>query len=185
MAVSKREPARDANRDPITHEAGAHPVGAGVGAAAGTTAGAAAGAAAAVAAGAAMGSAVGPVGTAAGAVIGGIAGGIGGGYAGKGVAEAIDPTAEEAYWQEQFKSSGYPTKADFEKYRPAYRYGVDSYLHYQGRAFDEIQGEMGKGWSNARGASTLNWNEAQPAARDAYQRLCQRGAGQSCCNPNG
>ena len=65
------------NRDPITGEPGAHPVGTGVGAAAGG-----------VAAGAAVGSVAGPIGTAVGAAVGAVAGGL----AGKGVAEKIDPT---------------------------------------------------------------------------------------------
>ena len=65
------------NRDPITGEPGAHPVGTAVGATAG-----------AVAAGAAVGSVAGPVGTVVGAVVGAVAGGA----AGKGVAETVDPT---------------------------------------------------------------------------------------------
>ena len=76
------KPGADANRDPITGEPGAHPVGTGLGTAAG---GAAAGAAAGLAAG--------PVGAAVGAVVGGVAGGL----AGKGIAESINPTVEEAY----------------------------------------------------------------------------------------
>jgi uncharacterized protein (TIGR02271 family) len=75
----------DANRDPLTCEPGAHPIGTGVGAAAGGAAGAAA---AGAATGALAGSAAGPVGTgvglAAGAVIGGLAGKAGG--------EAVNPT---------------------------------------------------------------------------------------------
>ena len=65
------------NRDPITEEPGAHPIGTGVGAASGALAGAAIGALTA-----------GPVGIIAGSMIGGIAGGM----AGKEVAEANNPT---------------------------------------------------------------------------------------------
>ncbi|MDQ6627799.1 MAG: YsnF/AvaK domain-containing protein, partial [Pseudomonadota bacterium] len=66
-----------ANRDSLSGELGAHPVGTGVGAAAGG-----------IAAGAAAGSVAGPVGTAVGAAVGAVAGGL----AGKGVAEEVDPT---------------------------------------------------------------------------------------------
>ena len=66
------------NRDPLSGELGAHPIGTGVGAAAGG-----------VAAGAAAGSVAGPVGTVVGAAVGAVAGGL----AGKGVAEKVDPTA--------------------------------------------------------------------------------------------
>ena len=88
--VKKLKP--DANPDPITGAPGSHPVGTGVGAALG---GAAAGAAAA--------SVAGPVGTVVGAAVGAVVGGL----AGKGVAEAIDPTVEDAYWRENFKRRPY------------------------------------------------------------------------------
>ena len=99
----------DANRDPISGEPGAHPVGTGVGAAA-----------AGAAAGAAGGLIAGPAGAAAGAVIGAVAGGL----AGKGVAESIDPTVEDAYWQENYTQRPYYEKNNaYEDYRPAYRFG--------------------------------------------------------------
>ena len=62
---------RDANRDPITNEPGAHPVGTGVGAALG---------------GAAAGAAAGAFGGPVGAVVGGVAGAVAGGLAGKAAA---------------------------------------------------------------------------------------------------
>src|SRR5436190_23626440 len=85
----------DANRDPITGAPGAHPVGTGLGAAAGG-----------MAAGAAVGSVAGPVGTAVGAAAGAVVGGL----AGKGIAEMIDPTAEEAYWRENYTLQPYYEK---------------------------------------------------------------------------
>lgn len=72
----------DLHADPLTGEPGAHPVGTGVGAVAG-----------AAAAGAATGAIAGPVGALIGLAVGAVVGGL----AGKGVAEVIDPTAEEAY----------------------------------------------------------------------------------------
>ena len=81
---TKRGP--DANRDPLTGTAGAHPVGTGVGAAGGG------------AAGAAIGAFAGPIGAAVGLVAGAVAGGL----AGKGVAEKGDPTVEDAYWQTNY-----------------------------------------------------------------------------------
>ncbi|MDB5945892.1 MAG: hypothetical protein JWQ33_918, partial [Ramlibacter sp.] len=65
------------NNDPITGEAGAHPVGTGVGATGGAVAGAT------------VGSVAGPVGTVVGAVVGAVVGGL----AGKEVAEHANPTA--------------------------------------------------------------------------------------------
>src|SRR4051812_5760553 len=100
----------DANRDPITDEPGAHPVGVGVGAAAGG-----------MAAGAAVGTVAGPVGTAVGAAVGAVVGGL----AGKGVAESIDPTVEDAYWRENYASRDYVEPGrSYSDYGPAYGYGV-------------------------------------------------------------
>jgi phage tail tape-measure protein len=95
-----------ANRDPLTGEAGAHPVGVGLGTAGGATAGAA------------LGSLAGPVGAAVGAVVGGVAGGLGG----KAVAEEIDPTIEDAYWRDTYKTRPYyDSKVAYDEYQPAYR----------------------------------------------------------------
>ncbi len=174
MATTKQEKPKDANRDPITGEKGAHPVGAGTGAAVGTVAGTAAGTGAAIAAGAVAGSAAGPVGTAVGAVVGGIVGGVGGGLAGKAIAEKIDPTVEEAYWEKQFSTRPYAKNAAFETYRPAYRYGVDHFNQQGDRTFDEIESDLAGGWAARRGESQLDWNAAKPAVREAYERACQQ-----------
>src|SRR5688500_1886364 len=98
----------DANRDPITGAPGSHPVGTGVGAIGGGVAGAAAGGLiASAAAGAALGSVVPGPGTVVGAVAGAVVGAVAGGLAGKGVAESVNPTAEDAYWRENFKNRPY------------------------------------------------------------------------------
>ena len=58
-----------------------------------------------------------------GAVIGAVAGGL----AGKGVAEMIDPTAEDAYWQENHRSQPYAGGTEYSDYSPAYRAGYQGY----------------------------------------------------------
>src|SRR3954468_23478337 len=125
-----RDAGANANRDPITGAPGAHPVGTGLGAAAGG-----------MAAGAAAGSVAGPVGTAVGAAVGAIVGGL----AGKGIAEQIDPTIEEAYWRENYKTRPYVSNNEsFDDYGPAYMYGVDNYARYEGRTFDQVEPELGR-----------------------------------------
>ncbi len=156
-----RKTGTDANRDPLTGAAGAHPVGAGVGAAVGTAAGAAVGA---------MG---GPALSAAGAAVGGaIAGGLAGGLAGKAAAERIDPTVEDGYWSKAYSTSQYASKGtDYETYRPAYRYGWESYAKYQGRTFEDVEPELSRNWEKARGKSSLTWEKAKAATRDAWHRV--------------
>lgn len=148
---------RNANRDPLTGAPGSHPIGTGLGAAAGG-----------VAAGAAAGSVAGPVGTA----IGAIAGAVVGGLAGKGVAEMIDPTAEEAYWRDNYSSRPYVQDgATFDDYGPAYRYGVDNYARYGDRPFDVVEPDLRRDWDRARGNSSLSWDNAKHATRDSWQRI--------------
>jgi hypothetical protein len=155
-----------ANRDPITGAPGAHPVGTGVGAAAGGMAGGAA----AIAAGAAAGTVIGPVGT----VIGAVAGAVIGGLAGKGVAEMVDPTVEDAYWRENYAARPYvQSGSSYDEYGPAYRAGVDAYRKNPGGDFADLDADLEADWDNARGGSTLSWDDARAPARDSYDRLAR------------
>jgi hypothetical protein len=157
--------APDANRDPITSAPGAHPVGVGVGAAAaGTT-------------GALIGSVAGPVGTAVGAVIGAVAGGL----AGKGVAEAVNPTDEDAYWRDNYRNRPYysATNSYEDDYYPAYRYGWESRTQHTGKKFDEVEGHLSSGWERAKGKSKLEWDKARHATRDAWDRVENKVSGRN------
>jgi len=150
---------RDENRDPISGEPGAHPVGTGLGAAS-----------AGAAAGALGGAMAGPVGAAVGAVVGAV----GGGLAGKGIAESIDPTAEDAYWRENYHSRPYAEKSyDYDYYRPAYRYGWESRGLHTGKSWDDVEPELETGWARVRGQSGLEWEKARHATRDAWDRIGQ------------
>ncbi len=149
----------DANRDPLSGAPGAHPVGTGIGAALGGAA-----------AGAATGTVAGPVGTVVGAAVGAVVGGL----AGKGVAESIDPTREDAYWRENYKSRPYVGDASYDDYGPAYAYGVSSYASHAGHghgSFDDVESDLGRDWNAARGRSSLSWDRAKSATRDAWDRL--------------
>jgi uncharacterized protein YjbJ (UPF0337 family) len=155
----------DSNPDPITGEPGAHPFGV----AGGGTGGAAAGAA--------IGGVVGgPVG----ALVGGAVGAIAGGLAGKGAAEAVNPTEEETYWQNEYKTRPYYKNGmDYSHYQPAYRYGWENATkpNYMGRKFDEVEPELRSNWNTARGASKAEWDDVRHATRDAYDRVSTRMTG--------
>jgi hypothetical protein len=151
-------------KDIDSSDATSRPVATGVGAVVGGAAGGIAGGAAA---GAAVGGMSGPVGAAVGAVVGAVAGAM----AGKGIANAVDPVAEDAYWRDNYATRPYASGSNYEDYGPAYGYGVDAYTRYPGRAFDEVEAELGREWKNRRGRSSLEWDSARYAARDAWQRL--------------
>lgn len=151
--ANKRDPAT--NPDPITGAPGAHPVGTGLGAAGGG------------AAGAAIGSLVGPIGTVAGAVIGAVAGGLGG----KAAAESIDPTIQDAYWENNYRTRPYASSTgDYNEIRPAYRYGWESAARSEGKPFNDVEPMLERDWDGARNECPLPWESAKPAVRDAYDR---------------
>lgn len=162
MSSSNTNPPRskDENRDPISGEPGAHPVGTGLGAAA---AGAATGA---------LGGAVGgPVGAAVGAVVGAVAGGL----AGKGVAESVDPTVEDTYWRQNHAKQPYAAATDsYDQYGPAYQYGYESHAHHAGKTFDDVESHLAQGWNKVKGESKLEWEKAKHATREAYNRVANR-----------
>ena len=61
--------------------------------------------------------------------VGTVIGAVVGGLAGKGAAEAVNPTAEDAYWRDAYVGEPYYNDGlGYEDYAPAYRAG------YQGRA---------------------------------------------------
>jgi uncharacterized protein (TIGR02271 family) len=154
---------RDTNPDPITGAPGSHPVGTGVGAVAGGAA-----------AGAAAGTVAGPVGTAVGAAVGAVAGGL----AGKAVAENIDPTAEDAYWRENYKTRPYFSKEyDYTTYAPAYRMGWESRSTSKYKTFDEAEPELRTRWEREHASTRggLAWDKARLASRDAWDRIDQGG----------
>ncbi len=158
------------NRDPISGATGSHPVGTGVGAAAG---GAAAGAAAGTIA-------AGPVGTAVGAAVGAVVGGL----AGKGIAEKINPTVEDAHWRENYTSRPYVDRTrPYDHYRPAYQFGWESRARLAHQSWDDAEPLLRRDWEQHNHSWTLDWNAASPAIRDAWDRPLEPGNTQSGAAP--
>lgn len=145
-----------------------HPVATGVGAAVGGAAGGVMGGAAA---GATVGGLTGPVGAAIGAAVGAVAGGL----MGRGGAKALNRDDEDRYWQESYGARPYVASgSNYDDYGPAYRYGVDAHERYPNRHFDELDVDLSNNWPTSRGSSTLDWERARPASRDAWQRASDR-----------
>jgi hypothetical protein len=145
-----------ANRDPLTGAPGAHPVGTGVGAAGGAVAGAA----------------VGAIGGPIGAAVGLVAGAVAGGLTGKGVAEKIDPTAEEAYWQTNYSNRPYVDRdSAYDTYRTAYQTGYQGRNQYPGKTYDEVEPELRRNYEKSKGNTNLTWDKAKHATRDAWNRF--------------
>lgn len=128
----------------------------------GVTGGVAGGAAA----GAAAGGMTGPVGAVVGAAVGAVVGAV----AGRSMRH--DPAVEDAYWRDNYSSRPYVSSGQtYDDYAPAYRYGAESYSRYPDRSYDEVEPELGRDWGNARGKSSLEWEHAKHATRDAWHRV--------------
>jgi phage tail tape-measure protein len=141
---------------PETEEQDQHAVGTGVGAAGGAATGAAVG---------------GAVGGPPGALIGAAVGGVIGGFAGRGIAEAINPTEEDAFWRDNYHHRPYAAGRKYEELAPAYRYGWESRARHADHTWDQAEHHLEHGWEKARGESKLKWHEAKHAAQDAWNRV--------------
>ena len=149
----KRE--ADLHRDPITGAPYAHPLGTGAGAAAGGVAGAV------------VGIAAGPVGAVVGAAVGAVVGGL----AGKGLAEAVNPTVEEAYWKAAYVREPYYTAGEtYDFYAPAYRTGWEGRARFDGRNFDDVETDLRADYERAI-TDHGPWEEKRLAARAAWDRI--------------
>lgn len=148
------DPNNNLNPDPITDEPGAHPIGTGIGAAGGAVTGAAAG------------SVAGPIGTAVGGVVGAVIGGL----AGKGAAEAVNPTAEDAYWADAYQREPYFAQGyTYDDYAPAYRAGYQS-VRDGIVDWNDARSDWERRWEAERAESRLGWTQAEPAVKAAWER---------------
>lgn len=131
--------------------------------------GSATGAGAGALGGAAVGAAVGgPVG----AVVGAVAGGIAGAKAGDSIAEAVNPTAYNEYWQKSYKTRPYYSSSfTWDDYSPAYRLGYDAYGTNRGSKYDTIESKLERDWDRTKGTSRLAWNDARQAVRDGWHHV--------------
>jgi uncharacterized protein (TIGR02284 family) len=102
--------------------------------------------------------------------VGGVVGAIVGGLAGHAAAEAIDPTAEEKHWRDNYQREPYYEQGrSFEDYAPAYRMGVTGRTRYD--TWETAEPQLRDQWQRERGTSELSWDKAQPASRAAWDRV--------------
>lgn len=146
-----------ANRDPITGEAGSHPVGTTLGAAVAGTAGAI------------VGSIAGPVGIVVGSALGVAAGGA----TGHNAAEAMSPTQNvdiEPYLKQSFADRPYATHGEYDDFRPAYAFAARerSALESPRRWDDNLETELRARWEAEPATADQRWEDVSSAVRDAW-----------------
>lgn len=86
----------------------------------------------------------------------------------------VSPEEEYLFWENNYATRDYiDLSLEYGiDYAPAYRYGIQTFVGYGAKPFDTLdEEEMRRGWEHVRGRSSLSWNEAKNAVRDAYDRL--------------
>ena len=93
-----------------------------------------------------------------------------GGLAGKGAAEAVNPTDEDAYWRDAHGREPYYSDADtYEDYGHPYRHGYQSVI--EGLSdWNEVRSDLQQRWDADRQSSRLNWMDAEPAVKAPWER---------------
>lgn len=81
------------------------------------------------------------------------------------------------YWRSHYSSRPYYNASrNYSEYEPAYQYGVQLYSQHPGTPYQNLnQAQISNNWSNVRGNSNLDWNDAQMATQDAYNHMYQTG----------
>jgi outer membrane lipoprotein SlyB len=124
-----------------------------------------------IAAGMAIGSLGGPIG----AAIGGLAGAIGGWWSGRAISEAAHhyTEADDTLYRSRYEGAA-DRLADrsYDDVRPAYQLGhlAGRNPEYSNRTFDEVEGDLRRGWTDDVRARHGEWDTVRPYARDAYER---------------
>lgn len=89
--------------------------------------------------------------------------------------EEHDEAGEDAYWCEAYIHRPYAQGASYDDFGPAFAYGVGSFKAHEGHghSFDDVEDELANDWETAKGKSTLTWEHAKHAVRDAWERLAR------------
>ncbi|MEJ7811166.1 MAG: hypothetical protein WKG32_12205 [Gemmatimonadaceae bacterium] len=125
--------------------------------------------------GAAMGAGIGtlvagPIGTA----IGALAGAVGGWWAGHGTTVATDLKADDdEYYRSHYEADeSRAADRDYPAARPAYQLGHVARHNpdYTGKAFEEIEDDLQKGWTTDLRTKHGDWSVARRQAQAAYSR---------------
>lgn len=91
---------------------------------------------------------------------------------GDGPTRLLDETSQQDYWKSQYSKEGYyESGRTYDDYDPAYRTGYQGQQRYQGKSFDQAEGDLKNDYEQARGQSQLGWEKAKHAAKAAWHRV--------------
>jgi uncharacterized protein YcfJ len=152
--VSGRPGNKDSNPDPVTGEPGFHPIGNVVGGIPGATVGAA------------IGAAGGPIGIVIGAAIGGLLGGA----AGDSVAEMLNPSEVDTYWEKEYRNHSFGKGKNYSDVRDPIHFGTRERLRYGVEADDweDVESDLRVKWEKTKNYAGRRWEDVRDATRAGY-----------------
>jgi hypothetical protein len=86
----------------------------------------------------------------------------------------VDWNTEDEYWRENYANRPYVGQnRDYERWRPAYRYGFESAQQYGNKRWQEVEPDLRSGWDRYehRGDQRSTWEQIKDAVRDGWDRL--------------
>jgi len=80
---------------------------------------------------------------------------------------------EDAYWRGNWRTRPYAASggSDYDYYRPAYRYGVESAGRYADRDWNEVESDLRSNWNTYEHRGESTWEQMKDAVRDAWDRV--------------
>ncbi len=89
------------------------------------------------------------------------------------MAEAIDPTVEDAYWRDEYQRRDYyQANVDYSSVQPAYQHGWESRTLDPYRSWEEAEDDVRRKWEAQQAEkSPGTWEDAQRPIRDAWDRV--------------
>jgi hypothetical protein len=95
-----------------------------------------------------------------------------------GGAEPFDPIIEDNYWSENYSSRPYASSdLGYAHYQPAYRFGWEQRLKWQGHRWEDAEPQLMREWDAAHpgeGEHRSTWEQFKAAVRDAWDRVGSR-----------
>ena len=90
------------------------------------------------------------------------------------LASRADYDADEEFWRTQYRNRPYyQPNTEYSDYEPAYRCGYTARRNCQ-KKFDELGDDLEREWNKVKGKSSLAWEHAKAAIRDAWDKVTGR-----------
>lgn len=90
---------------------------------------------------------------------------------GKKPIDALNKEVHHEHWREKFESEPYYREGyTYEDYGPAYEAGVEAVVKDPDLRYEDHESTLAHEWHIFRGDSRLDWKEASPAVRAAWER---------------